>query len=284
LQWFLDREVRAGVPSGSAAAVGTVVHTLAEALARDEIPPDPDVLNSWLEEVWPHLGMPVQWYAVSQRTQVREALVRLCNYHRSASGNVVGVEVALNGDIDLVQLADVLGVDLPEHMRDGDPAISVTGRIDRIEQDESGVLTLVDFKTSRSLPSKADVHDHLQLGLYQAAVLARAITGALGTDPASEDSVEQADNGRDLPPVAGAALVELMHELKKDPGQPRVLAQPSLLSHESPVWFIDAVTDAVDTVRKENFSPRPGKHCKHCAFTRLCPSQCDGEEVATWQT
>ena len=283
LQWFLDREVRAGAPSGTAAAVGTVVHTLAEALARDELPPDPDVLNSWLEEVWPHLGMTVQWHAVAERAQVRDALVRLCHYHRSSAGNVVAAEVALEGDIELIALADTLGVDLPEHVRESDPTISVTGRIDRMEQNDDGAVTLIDFKTSRTLPSQADVHNHLQLGLYQAAFLARAITDALGDTPVRSDLSERTGEQGGVPSLAGAALVELMHELKKEPGQPRVLPQPSLQVHESPAWFFDAVVDAVSTVREENFSPRPGKHCTHCAFTRLCPSQRDGEEVATWR-
>jgi superfamily I DNA/RNA helicase len=273
LQWFLDREVRASDPGGSAAAIGTIVHTLAEALARGEVDPEPQVLDAWLGEVWPHLGMSVQWHAIAERTQVREAIARLCHYQRHATREVVDVEVAISGDIDLVQLARAVNVEVPESLRENDSSISVTGRIDRIERDDDGALMLIDFKTSATLPSRDAVNEHLQLALYQAAVMAGAVTGAVSTESTLGDAGE--------PLVAGAALVELRHELKKEPGQPRVLEQPPLSTHASPEWFIDAVADAVAVVRDEDFTPRPGKHCSYCAFTRLCPTQMEGEEVST---
>lgn len=286
LQWFLDREVHASDPNGSSAAIGTIVHTLAEALATGEVAPDPQVLDDWLGEVWPHLGMTVQWHAIAQRAQIREAIARLCYYHRHTTREVVDVEVAIAGDINLTQLALAVGVSLPESLREKDSSITVSGRIDRIERDEDGALTLIDFKTSQTLPTREAVIDHLQLALYQAAVMAGAVTGAYAAEvesghdmPGGESQFDTED--RERPRVAGAALVELRHELKKEPGQPRLLLQPSLLTHASPEWFIDAVADAVTVVRAEDFTPRPGKHCAHCAFTRLCPTRLEGEEVAT---
>ena len=46
----------------------------------------------------------------------------------------------------------------------------VAGRVDRIERDAEGRLRIVDLKTGKSKPTKAELAEHGQLGAYQVAV------------------------------------------------------------------------------------------------------------------
>ena len=54
-----------------------------------------------------------------------------------------------------------------------DNGVSIMGYIDLIERDKGGTITIVDYKTSRTLPSREDMAKSIQLGIYALAVRKR---------------------------------------------------------------------------------------------------------------
>jgi superfamily I DNA/RNA helicase len=281
LRWFLDRQVRSGRPSGAPAALGIAVHTLAEAVASGVLPPDPEVLGGELERIWPHLGFDIPWYSVAQHERVRSMLERLCAFSRrrdrAESRDVVGVEVELAGEIDLRRLAELIAADRDdpgiERMREivaplseVDARIGVTGRIDQVERDADGRLSLLDVKTTANPPSAKDVVDDLQLALYQAAVLTDAIADE---DRTWATPVE----------IDHAALVVVGVDAAKDSVEPKSLHQPALTEHPDPEWFFTAVSDAIAHLRRGDYPPRPGSLCRTCDFTSICPTDPTSREV-----
>lgn len=289
LNWFLDRHVRAGTIGGSAAALGIAVHALAEALVSGELPADPEVLDAQLEVIWPHLGFDVPWFEVVERTRVRDMLSRLCAFHRQheSTHTVVGVETQLAGVINLDDLAAIViagrGGDVRDETAEAiaevlaeltelDRVIGISGRIDRIEMDDEGQLSLLDVKTTAQAPTRADVTADLQLALYQAAVL----TGAL----AQPLEYPEGWQPRQPPRIDHSALLMVGIEGKKGSGDPKLMSQPALTEHGDPVWLFAAIADAISTIRRAQFSPRPGHHCRSCAFTAVCPTKDSAKEVS----
>lgn len=292
LRWFLDRQVYASSSRGSAAALGIAIHTLAEALATGELPADIDVLDAELDRIWPALGFDVPWFEIAERARVRQMLDRLCRFHRLRDAKRISSEVTLGGVIDLALLADIVIAgrsttaddvceqqaddlqaamieDVLAGLADIDRAISVSGRIDRIEIDDEGRLSLLDIKTTANPGTKAEVAADLQLALYQAAVLTGALAQPLPVPSTSG------------PPVIDhAALVVVGTEGAKGSGEPAILTQAALTEHEDPVWLFQAIADAITTIRRRAFPPRPGSHCRTCSFTSICPTQSSAVEVS----
>lgn len=289
LRWFLERQVNAGSPSGSAAALGIAVHALAEALVSGELPPDVDALDAELAAIWPHLGFDVPWFEVVQRTRVRDMLKRLCAFHnkQSATHTVVGTEITLGGFIDLTDLAEIIrsarageeGTDAEievigavlDQLADIDRSIGISGRIDRIEIDDDGQLSLLDLKTAAKPPSAAEVDTDLQLALYQAAIL----TGALEEPLAPPDGIVMPDPVH----IEDSSLLIVGAAAGKGSGDPKVMSQPPLTSHPEPSWLFSAIADAITTIRRADIAPRPGTHCRTCSFTAICPTKDAAREV-----
>ena len=289
LNWFLDRQVHAGSLSGSAMALGIAVHALAEALVKGELPADPDVLDAELQRIWPYLGFDVAWFEAAERARVHQMLSRLCAFHRKreATHAVVGAEIKLSGIIDLQELADIIIASGSQEQHDDfesdvravlarltelDRVIAISGRIDRIDVDGEGQLSLLDVKTTSDPPTRAEVTADLQLALYQAAVL----TGALDQPLVYPEGVMPANPPR----IDNSSLLIVGVEGKKGSGDPKVMSQPALIDHGDPVWLFTAITDAIATIRRADFSPQPGGHCRHCAFTAICPAKDPAREVS----
>ncbi|MFY9331310.1 MAG: ATP-dependent DNA helicase [Candidatus Nanopelagicales bacterium] len=271
LRWFLDRHARASEPVTTAAPIGQLVHVLAEALAQGEVAPDMAAMDAWLDDVWPHLGISVPWYSIAKRRSVREALERLGYYHREHADTLSHSEVAIRATIDLDVLAAMVspgvvgqsGEDRASTEYQSDQ-LAVNGRIDRLEISPDGDWHIVDFKTSAKALTGQAVHEHLQLGLYQAAVLTGALTEELGADSEASSS-------------AGASLVHLSVDSGKNDPSPKQVSQPPLTQHSDPGFLLESLSDAVRVIRNENFTARPGGHCSSCDFARMCPAQSKGQ-------
>ena len=59
---------------------------------------------------------------------------------------------------------------------------TLTGSVDRVERDPDGRIRIVDFKTSKTAPTAADVALYDQLGVYQLAVQHGAFAAVAGED------------------------------------------------------------------------------------------------------
>ncbi len=262
LRWFLARAAGAQGPNSSALAFGNIVHVLAERVGSGELPAQTDVLMEYADRIWGEVGFDVAWQSEGERAALREALDRLCHYHRTCGRTVVDTEHAF----DVV--VPIEGNDLPA----SDGAIRLRGSIDRVEVDNDGGVHLIDFKTSRSTPTNKAVLTDPQLGTYQLA----ATAGAL--DDVSDDV--PVDGSGDVD-VAGAALVQLRHDAgTAKVGQPKIQDQPPLDLDEDQ-WLLEPIRHAITLIRTEDFAATPHSQCSSCAYRALCPAQPEGQQVGS---
>jgi superfamily I DNA/RNA helicase len=274
LDWFVQA---AGGEAATdfARSLGTLVHGIAQDL--------PEASGSeYVAELvrrWPALGMKDNWEGRID-FQRAEAMVRkLAQYvlvMRSEGRSLVGVEQDF-----AVQLPDVMatgsgadgGAPEPgpagESWEDGPERAQarsavLRGQVDRLEIDSEGRLVVVDLKTGKRQPGKAELSRHPQLGAYQAAVLAGGFGNAPGV-PA------QADPG-------GAVLAQLGTGTKG----PGVQQQESLDPQEN--WALEMVNGAAavmaGSVFEARHDPAKGGHGGHgCRLPEVCPLCVRGKQV-----
>lgn len=246
-QYFLSREAKADPPRGSGALLGSVIHALAEHALADGL--DREQALEYLDRVWSDIPFPAPWFSASERVEAEAAVERFMVWQGAHDyAEVLGVEVPFSATVEV----------------DGEPVV-VRGSVDRLEREASGGLRVVDFKSSRSLPTKAEAASQDQVGLYQVAIEA----GAFGeVAPGAAGS-------------AGGALVYLRHG--DDTGYPKVLGQPSLreqphLSDDPdelayPTWVHHRLASARRILTEGRFDATPGDACRFCAFASSCPAK-----------
>lgn len=131
------------------------------------------------------------------------------------------------------------------------PAVELSGRMDRVETDADGNVHVVDLKTGRRAPTGPALSRHVQLAVYQKAVGDRS---------------------------GGAELVQL--RLDDNGGFPKVQPQAPLERDENGrTWLDEAIDEAEQLVRKEDFTARRNDGCDRCAVRSMCPIQPEGQEV-----
>jgi len=237
LSWFLEREVHASSARPAAMSFGSVVHVLADEVAKGSSPADVDVLMTRLDRVWHELAFDAPWQSAQQRSEARAALERFLRWHAQPRGRrLVATEHPFQVEVEI-----------------GEHRVTLRGSFDRVEADDAGHVHVADFKTGKTPPSVAEVARHPQLAVYQTAVA----HGAL-------DDVE--GGSRDC---AGAELVHLRKEAKA--GLPAVQTQAALRDDEhDPAWAERLLADAVGRVLGEDFGPLPSERCGRCEFRRCC--------------
>jgi RecB family exonuclease len=256
-QWFLSRKAHGESVRTTAASFGSLVHVLAEHGARSD---DPEDLTTHLDAVWGQLDFDANWLSAVERVEAESALERFAAWQAARGGQeLLGTEVPFTCDVEL-----------------GEEWVHLTGTADRVERDPDGRIRIVDFKTSRTAPSAADVAVQDQLGVYQLAVQQGAFADVAG--PGARP--------------AGAELVYL--RLADGPnGHPKVFQQASLddvpyplgLPSEDddtaggPTWVHQRLADAAGVIRAERFEARIGAACRYCPFRGSCPAQATGRQV-----
>ena len=164
------------------------MHVLADAVAREVLPPDPEALDERIDEVWAELGFEAVWQSRAERVAASESLRRFLTWHSTRPERT------------FVASEHRFEVDVPV----GEHGVHLRGSFDRVELDPDGAVHIADLKTSKSKVRGDDLPTHPQLGVYQVAVR----EGALDSLP---DEVRERVGlpGADRPPVAGAELVML---------------------------------------------------------------------------
>ncbi len=127
---------------------------------------------------------------------------------------------------------------------------SWVGKADRIEARDGG-LAVVDYKTSKTPPTKAEAASSLQLGLYLLAVAADPELGGLGPANEAELWFPAARHGMTVLPF--------------DPEQ------------------LDGVSERMEAVAEgiglEQWPPRPSDECDRCRVRLVCPAWPQGQEA-----
>ncbi|MFC9298265.1 ATP-dependent helicase [Streptomyces sp. NPDC057011] len=241
LQWFLGREVKADAPSTAAQGFGNVVHVLADEVASGRTPADLAVLMERLDSVWDALAFDAPWKSAQEKDNARAALERFLRWHTTDRGGRAAVATEHAFDVTLEA---------------GEYAVRIRGSMDRVESDPQGRAYVVDFKTGKAAPTKAEVARHPQLAVYQLAV--------------REGAVDEVFDGL-RPAPGGAELVQL----RQGAADPRIQAQEPLAGE----WVGDLLATAAGRVLDERFAPVTGRQCDHCSFRSSCSARPEGRQT-----
>lgn len=251
-QYFLAREARAEPVRPAAAVLGSVIHALAEHVAREGL--GRAEASAWLDEVWQELPFAAAWLPASERVEAELAITRLVAWQEAHdAAEVVGVEVPFD-----------VAVEVAGHR------VRLRGTVDRLERLPSGALRVVDLKSSRRVPTKAEVAAHEQLGLYQLAVEAGAFADVAGGARESAGGVLVFLRAGDetYPKVLGQDALRATPHLGDDPDE---------LAH--PTWVHHRVARACETLTSGRWDATPGQQCDLCPFTGSCPARAAGRQV-----
>lgn len=258
LDWFVQA---AGGEAATdfARSLGTLVHAIAQDL------PDASGAEYLAELVqrWPALGMKDNWEGKLDFRRAEAMVRKLAQYvlvMRGEGRRLAGVEQDF--EVTLPEPEAVPRGDVPT---DAGPRSAVLrGQVDRLEIDGDGRLVIVDLKTGKRQPGKAELGRHPQLGAYQAAVLA----GGFGTTAASEAE-----------PQPGGAVLAQLGTATKSPG---IQQQDPLDPGDN--WAMEMVNDAAALMSGHEFEARhdpakAGFGGHGCRLPEVCPLCARGKQV-----
>ena len=241
LRWFLSHEVRAEQARTTALGFGSIIHAVADGVARGEVAPDVGSIDARLDRVWGSLPFAAPWQSVRERDEARAVLRRFLAWHvRPGARTVVGSEVAFSAELTVAGRR-----------------VELRGSMDRVEVDADGAVVVVDLKTGKFMPTKKSMDEHVQLGVYQLAVVSGAIDAVLET------------HGVPTPPrSAGAELLFVRSDATGgDRATVHGVAMPAVRSQEpiptDGTSHADAVlAHAVEVPSAEQFQPQLNQYCK----------------------
>ncbi|MEN8585331.1 ATP-dependent DNA helicase [Burkholderia sp. RS01] len=258
LDWFVQA---AGGEAATdfARSLGTLVHAIAQDL------PDASGAEYLAELVkrWPSLGMKDNWEGKLDFRRAEAMVRKLAQYilaMRSDGRRLVGVEQDFE-----VPLTETAADPLPDGAAGDAPRSAVLrGQVDRLEIDSRGRLVIVDLKTGKRQPGKAELGRHPQLGAYQAAVLAGGFSNSVGVTGDAQP---------------GGAVLAQLGTTAKSPG----------VQHQEPLdpgenWALDMVKEAADVMSGREFEARhdPAKSGfggHGCRLPEVCPLCARGKQV-----
>lgn len=157
-----------------------------------------------------------------------------------------------------------LGVEVPVHV-DITEEVRIDGRIDRLEEDTGGNVYVIDLKTGKSLPSKDQAQENLQLAAYQLALSrGELVDGEVRTASSQDAALE----------VGGASLVYPANSQKGVPTR-----EQAALTQEQ----LDELATVLPRLQDEMAGPRLiariNPTCSNCPITGICPVQNEGRIV-----
>ena len=244
LSWFVSA-VGGEQATDFARSLGTLVHAIAQEM--------PDATGTeYTQELrrrWPSLGMKDSWEGKMDLKRAEAMVGKLAEYvieMRRGGRNLVAVEKDFEASI-------------PVEVRGAVRTALLRGQIDRLEQDAAGRAYIVDLKTGKSAPKKADLEGHPQLAAYQEAVR----QGAL----------------QDVPAVpGGAALVQLGTTSKGVSVQEQPPLGPEdksalAMIEEAAALMSDNTFDTVHDPARSGY----GGH--GCRLPEICPLCTEGKQV-----
>jgi ATP-dependent exoDNAse (exonuclease V) beta subunit len=244
LKWFLDREVKAQVSRGSATAFGSIVHAIAEFVAKGELEQNQGQIQELIGDSWRALAYEADWQSEADLAQAYQAAELFLNYHNLCPRVFKEAEGRYQTSLTVTTPSG-------EHEE-----IELSGILDRVEVDDSGRLVAIDFKNVKTPPTNAEIAENGQLGIYQLLLRDQQIAD-LGVD--SQD--------QERSPV-GAALVQL----RVDASQPKIQTQEAIDFSQSPTWIELKLGEAAEIIRTEAFTPRVNPSCRYCSYKQVCPT------------
>ncbi|MBJ2121032.1 ATP-dependent helicase [Arthrobacter sp. MSA 4-2] len=246
LNWFVS--AAGGEPATDfARSLGTLVHQIAQDLPHAS----GGEYVAELQRRWPTLGMKENWEGKLDYRRAETMVRKLAAYivdARQAGRSLVATEVDFT-------------VDIPVPAGDNERTARLKGQIDRLEIDAAGRLVVVDLKTGKSAPAKAELGQHPQLAAYQAAVGEGGLLEAAGSDT-----------------PGGAALVQLGTTAKGASVQEQAPLEPG------DTWAKDMIGQAALLMAAAEFDSvhdpgRSGFGGSGCRLPEICPLCAEGKQV-----
>jgi superfamily I DNA/RNA helicase/RecB family exonuclease len=237
LRWLLERH-GGSPPPGPAQGVGNLVH--AAAMLAEDAAVDRERLVEYITGRFDAIELAARWLAGTERARAESMVDKLLRWLATNPRRLLAIEQEF-----AVQLADPLR------------PIDLTGRVDRLEVDESGRLVVIDLKTGKSASvTEAELAEHPQLAAYQAAVEAGAFE-------------EHGDES------GGAALVQLGTPTKEAKEQ----GQAALGEGEEAGWAGALVRRTAETMAASTFHAVANSRCRVCPVRTSCPISGKGRQV-----
>jgi superfamily I DNA/RNA helicase/RecB family exonuclease len=217
--------------------LGSLIHDLIDRVQKGELPRKESVLLQELDRLW---RTDVFWSRALERQRRRDAEKMIRQWVRDAStGEILASEVPFEFQVD---------------------GAVVRGRIDSVFRVAADRTRVVDFKTSRSQPTKLDVQESLQLGTYYLAMRRVPELAELG----EPDILE-----------FGYLFLE-----GTDEGYKHFTVRPDR-SPDFERRMEAKLLSLLERVRAERYAPSPEAECRFCSFKPICPLWPQGAEVRT---
>jgi superfamily I DNA/RNA helicase/RecB family exonuclease len=239
LRWLLESS---GGTSGDSTSqgIGTLVHALAQQVAEEGVPGDEIAgeLQQRLANAIKRVDLGSGWFAVRQRERAAEMVRKLAEWLRTNTR----VFVAAEQDFEVTIGRAVL-----------------KGQVDRLERDDEGRLFVVDLKTGKHAPTKAELDSHAQLGSYQVAVEVGAF---------EEVAAGVRESG-------GAALVQVGTTTVKA----AINDQKPLSESGDPGWALQMIERSARGMAGNVFAAIDNDMCRSCPVRTSCPVRDEGRQV-----
>ncbi|MEV0765439.1 ATP-dependent DNA helicase [Nocardia sp. NPDC050435] len=272
LRWALERH--GGTDGDNPHAVkGNLVHTLVQALAGRV--PESQV-RAALDKAWRAIDPGTGWHSRQELRRTEAMLQTFMAWVHNTRGELTQAGVEIPVDCELPARAE------------GERAVRIRGRVDRLERDAQGRFVIVDVKTGKTPITKQAAVDHAQLATYQVAAAMGALDAALAEADAATDTTETssdpaesgaADAAADSAPMSepgGARLVYVAKPSAKEGATQRL--QPPLDPEALNEWRT-TIHDAASATRGPSYLAMRNDGCRHCAVSGSCPVQDSGRQV-----
>lgn len=211
---------------------GNITHAFLEALGRGA---DPDAAFELTMEAYGEVLNCPDWQRETKLEEFADLLERTRSWALKNAEDLVGVEVPVSVDVD---------------------GIRIGGYIDRLSNDGTDYY-VIDLKTGKSAPTKADVQDNAQLATYQLALEhGQLIDGAIRTG----DGMSRGGGVLYYPAV----------------GVRGTSREQARLDDEQLNEFAEQLPPLLEEMRGPKVTARENDGCDDCPIRSICPVHTEG--------
>jgi superfamily I DNA/RNA helicase/RecB family exonuclease len=253
LTWFMHDRASAQESTSTAMNFGSIIHALAEAVAKNKLEPDLEIIEKEIDKIWGKVKFGTEWEAGAERISAINCVKRFLDWLGNNGRAIAGTELNFDDELTIVAKNGQ-----SERFR-------LRGQIDIVQVSSEGGTYIADIKTSTTKPSLADGENHMQLALYQYAVNQGFVKDenqiVIGRNAATE----------------GAVLICVRHDAGVNSSGPMLRTQKAI-GVDQP-WVEEKLVSAAEVVRSEKYLPTISEQCDWCSIKTSCPLQPEGKPV-----